>query len=310
MKRFVSVGECMVEVAPDGERWQIGIAGDTFNTAWYARALLPGDWSVAYLTSLGPDPFSGRALDLMQANGIATDLVQRHPSRSIGLYAIALTDGERSFSYWRDNSAARTLADNAAVLEAAFRDADIIHISGITLAILPPESRARLIAALAAARKRGVTTVFDPNFRPQLWPDPLAATEAIARAARAAAIVLPSFDDEATLFGDASTEATVRRYAAGGATTVVVKNGEQGLMLFDRGRAWPLTGLSYAPPLDTTGAGDSFNAGFLSALLGGADTETAARAGHAVAAQVVRYPGALIPMQDLCIPLFSANLGC
>jgi 2-dehydro-3-deoxygluconokinase len=305
MKRFVSVGECMVELAPDGDQWQIGIAGDTLNTAWYARALLPDDWSVSYLTCLGIDPFSQRALDLMQANGIRTDLVLRHPSRSIGLYAIALKDGERSFSYWRDNSAARTLADDAEVLDSAFGDADVIHTSGITLAILPPESRERLTAALAVAQSRGAITVLDPNYRPRLWPDPLIAAEAIAQAARVATIVLPSFDDEATLFGDPSPEFTARRYAAAGSSKVIVKNGQRGLTINDMNKVWPVDDLTHATPLDTTGAGDSFNAGFLSALLTGADTETAARAGHAVAVQVIRHPGALVPMQNLRGPSCS-----
>lgn len=299
MKRFVSVGECMVEVAPDGSGWQIGIAGDTFNTAWYMRALLPAAWSVAYLTSLGADPFSLRALDVMRNNSIATDLVQSHPSRSIGLYAIALQDGERSFSYWRDTSAARTLADDPDLLEAAFLTADVIHTSGITLAILPSEGRARLIAALTAARKRGAITVFDPNFRPRLWPNPFVAAEVITQAAESATIVLPSFDDEVALFGDAAPEATVKRYADGGAETVVVKNGDRGLMLFDRGKIWPVSGLARVIPQDTTGAGDSFNAGFLFALLDGADVETAARAGHTIASKVVCHPGALIPIKEV-----------
>ncbi len=299
MKRFVSVGECMVELAPYGDQWQIGIAGDTFNTAWYARALLPDDWSVAYLTSVGTDLFSHRAMDLMQENGIETDFVLRHPSRSIGLYAIALKDGERSFSYWRDSSAARTLADDASVLQSALADADVIHTSGITLAILPPKGRSHLIGALAAARKRGAITVLDPNFRPRLWPAPQDAADAIAQAACAATIVLPSFDDEATLFGDISPEVTARRYADAGASTVIIKNGERGLTLYDHDKIWTVDDLPHVSPLDTTGAGDSFNAGFLSALLTGADTETAVRAGHAVAVQVICHLGALIPMQIL-----------
>ncbi|MEO5613463.1 MAG: sugar kinase, partial [Cypionkella sp.] len=286
-----------------------GIAGDTFNTAWNARALLPADWTVAYLTSLGADPFSQRALDLMQANGITTDLVQHHPSRSIGLYAIALKAGERSFSYWRDTSAARTLADNAAVLDAAFRDADVIHISGITLAILPNDGRAHLINALAQARQRGAITVLDPNYRPRLWPDAAIAAQVIARAATAATIVLPSFDDEAALFGDAAPEATASRYAAAGAARVVVKNGDQGLTLFEQGKTWTLTGLAQVTPKDTTGAGDSFNAGFLSALLGGANMETAAQAGRTIASQVVCHPGALMPMKSLHAPSGGMKLG-
>ncbi len=294
---------------PRWRRWQVGIAGDTFNTAWYARALLPAAWSVAYLTSLGSDPFSLRALDLMCDNGIGTDLVQRHPSRSIGLYAIALQQGERSFSYWRDSSAARTLADDPAVLAAGFSNADVIHISGITLAILPPEGRTHLITALTTARKRGAITVLDPNFRPRLWPDAATAAQAITQAAAAATIVLPSYDDEVALFGDATPKATARRYADAGAATVVVKNGDRGVMLSDQGKIWPVTDLPRVVPQDTTGAGDSFNAGFLSALLTGADPETAARAGHAIASKVVRHPGALIPMQHLREPAVATQPG-
>lgn len=299
MKRFVSVGECMVELAPDGDCWRIAIAGDTFNTAWYVRALLPETWTVAYLTSLGMDPFSDRALQVMRENGIATELVQRHPSRSIGLYAITLKDGERSFAYWRETSAARTLADDQLVLEAALRDADVIHVSGITLAILPPEARARLIAALKQARSRGATTVLDPNYRPRLWSDDKTAAQSIADAAQSASIILPSFDDEAALFGDPSSEATARRYAAAGAEIVVVKNAGKGLTLFHDGQCQSLTDLPRVTPKDTTGAGDSFNAGFLAALLGGADMQSSARAGHDLACQVVVHSGALISMQDL-----------
>lgn len=299
MSLFVSVGECMVELAPEGAQWKIGIAGDTFNTAWYARALLPPAWTVAYLTSLGTDPYSAQALELMTANGIATDLVQRHPTRSIGLYAISLNEGERSFSYWRDTSAARTLADDAERLHGALEAADVIHVSGITLAILPPEGRRHLVAALAAARRRGAVTVLDPNYRARLWPDAATAAAAVTEAASAVSILLPSFDDEALVFGDVTPEATALRYAAQGAGTVVVKNGAGGLTLCAEGRVWRLGDLPQVAALDTTGAGDSFNAGFLAALLGGAGVEAAARAGHALAARVVTHPGALIPMEAL-----------
>ncbi|RYI11701.1 MAG: sugar kinase [Acetobacteraceae bacterium] len=299
MKRFVSVGECMVELAPSGDSWHVSIAGDTFNTAWYVRALLPDSWEVAYLTSLGADPFSERALQVMRENGIATDLVQRHPSRSIGLYAITLKDGERSFAYWRDTSAARTLADDQTLVDHALQRADVIHVSGITLAILPPEGRVRLISALSQARARGATTVLDPNYRPRLWPDSKTAARVIADAAQAASVVLPSFDDEAALFGDRSPTATAQRYAEAGSETVVVKNAGGGLTVFQDGQIWSMTDLPRVTPIDTTGAGDSFNAGFLAAMLKGASTESSAKAGHALACQVVLRPGALIEMGDL-----------
>ncbi|WP_313349125.1 sugar kinase [Paracoccus sp. (in: a-proteobacteria)] len=301
MKRFVSVGECMVELSStDQGCWRKGIAGDTFNTAWYARALLPLDWTVAYLTRLGTEAFSEQAIRLMHQNGIDTDLITRDPKRNIGLYAISLNDAERSFTYWRDNSAARGLADDSVALEHALRDADVIHVSGITLAILPIEARRRLTAAITAARARGALTVLDPNYRPRLWPDSTTARDEIMAAAAAFSLLLPSFDDEAALFGDSTPAETAARYARTGAHTVVVKNGAAGVTLFDAGRPIELAGLEQVKPVDTTGAGDSFNAGFLAAMLTGASLADAARAGHMLASQVVCHPGALIPMEQIC----------
>src|SRR5688572_29145322 len=57
--RFVSIGECMIEMAGGSERqYRMGFAGDTLNTAWYLRALLPSDWQVDYVTALGDDLYS------------------------------------------------------------------------------------------------------------------------------------------------------------------------------------------------------------------------------------------------------------
>ena len=112
-------------------------------------------------------------------------------------------------------------------------------------------------------------------------------------------LVLPSFDDEAAAFGDADPGATAARYAAAGAEVVVVKTGGGPVVTLDRGGRGKV-GCEAVAPVDTTGAGDSFNAGFLAALIGGAGLEAAVRAGHAVAAQVVRQPGALVLAISSC----------
>lgn len=300
MSLLVSIGECMLELsAAEDDLWHLGIAGDTFNTAWYARALLPKAWEVSYATRLGTDPFSDRAAAFIAANGISTRHITRHPTRSIGLYAISLHKGERSFTYWRDSSAARTLMEATDALQAAVDAARVIHVSGITLAILPPQDRARLVQMLAAARQRGAVTVLDPNHRPRLWPDAATARQALSAAAQACTIILPSFDDEAALFNDATPEATLARYAALGAETIVVKNGGDQIALRHQGQTRTLTGLPKVTPLDTTGAGDSFNGAFLAALMTGQSPEGAARRAHDLAAHVVRHRGALIPMGDL-----------
>ena len=105
--RIVSVGECMVELAPAGaDRYAMGFAGDTFNTAWYLRHALPNSWAVDYLTAVGQDQISDRMVAFMSGEGIGTATIQRLSGRSVGLYMIQLQAGERSFAYWRSQSAA------------------------------------------------------------------------------------------------------------------------------------------------------------------------------------------------------------
>jgi len=294
--RFVAVGECMVELAPAGAGlFAMGFAGDTFNTAWYARRALPLEWSVDYVTALGTDALSDRMTAFMADAGIGTGHVQRLPGRVPGLYLIELTESERSFSYWRGQSAARDLARDAGVLEAALAGAGVVYFSGITLAILPPGGRVQFLAALAVARRGGARVVFDPNLRPRLWPDEDTMCAAVMQAAGLADSVLPSHDDEAVHFGDANPEATARRYAAAGAGLVVVKNGPGNMLTWERGVvAW------HAPEavtrvVDTTAAGDSFNAGFLAAHLTGAETADAVRRGARLGARVIAARGALVP---------------
>lgn len=288
--RVLAMGEVMVELSAAGPGlWRQGIAGDTFNTAFYLAALRP-DWRIGYATRLGQDAMSDAALEAIAAGGIDTDAITRDPERSIGLYMIALKNGERSFSYWRGQSAARLMAEDPAWLKASFDAADVIYLSGITLAILSPAARERLLHALQGRR-----VAFDPNIRPRLWDSPQALCDTITRAAALADIVLPSFDDEAAAFGDADPAATAARYAAAGAAEVVVKNGSGPLALWSGGARHDLPAPQPVTPLDTTGAGDSFNAGYLAARLGGADPASAVRAGQALAAQVVCHPGALMP---------------
>jgi len=300
-KTFLSVGECMIEMAAlGGADFRLGFAGDTMNTAWYARACLPREsWTVGYFTRLGEDVYSKKMLAFFAENGIDTGLIRLHPNRRPGLYMIEITNGERSFTYWRDQSAAKTLADDRALLAAAFSDADVIYFSGITMAILPDEGRANLLEEIATARAAGKTTVFDPNLRPRLWSSADEMRAVTMRAACVSDILLPSFDDEAATFGDADLDACADRYLAAGAKTVLVKNGG-GPMLFAEPQARHRTdAIERIQPVDTTGAGDSFNGAFLSALLTGAKPDEAIAKGHTVSLQVIMHRGALMPMKEL-----------
>lgn len=300
MPTFLSIGECMIELASlGGDTMRKGFAGDTFNTAWYAQLYRPKGWTVDYFTALGDDRASDEMLDFMAGVGIGTSHVKRLPGKAPGLYMIHLDKGERSFSYWRSVSAARHLADDREALATAIAAADIVYFSGITLAILPPEGRKKLVELARSARQAGKTVAFDPNIRPRLWPERDEMLAAISQAAGAASIVLPGFDDEAAHFGDRSIDDTIARYRTLGAGDVVVKDGERGATLAigeDRLRV-PVHPAHAV--VDTTSAGDSFNGGYLIRLAAGDRPEAAASFASRLASAVIGHPGALIDRDAL-----------
>lgn len=303
-KLFLSIGEPMVELGRagdgDGDLWRMGFAGDVLNTLWYARASLPETgWRTALLTRLGTDPFSARMRNFLARHGLDTAYVGTDEKRSVGLYAIDLSPtGERRFSYWRSSSAARGLADDAAALAEAIDAADVVYFSGITLAILPPAGRQNLIDAARAARARGRIVVFDPNIRPALWEDRETMRRWLNEGAAVASIGLPSFDDDAELWGDASPEDCLRRWQAAGCGEVAVKNGGGDIAVGTPG-SFETIAVERIPPVDTTGAGDAFNAGYLVARLGEIPPTEAVLAGHRLACHVIGQRGALIPMEKL-----------
>lgn len=302
-KTFLSVGECMIEMASlGGADFRLGFAGDTMNTAWYARACLPPEsWNVAYFTRVGEDVYSSKMLAFFEENGIDTRLIDLHPSRRPGLYLIEIADGERSFTYWRDQSAAKTLADDRQILSAALDAADVLYFSGITVAILPEAGRANLLDEVSKARAAGKTVVFDPNLRPRLWSSVDEMRAVTMQAASAADILLPSFDDEAATFGDTDLDVCADRYLAAGAQLVLVKNGGGPMLLAEPHGRHFTSAIERVQPVDTTGAGDSFNGGFLSALLTDATPDEAIARGHAVSLQVIMHRGALLPMTELTL---------
>ena len=107
-------------------------------------------------------------------------------------------------------------------------------------------------------------------------------------------IALPTFDDEAVLWGDPSPEATVARLQAFGIGEIVVKNGPNSALVAASGGQEFVPVPEVVVPVDTTAAGDGFNAGYLAARLSGAEPAQAASAAHRLAGDVIRHPGALV----------------
>ncbi|MFN4207307.1 MAG: sugar kinase [Agrobacterium albertimagni] len=298
MGRIVSIGECMGELSETGSpgTLSMGFAGDTLNTAYYLRHSLGKDWQVDYVSAVGTDGLSDRMVDFLNNEGIGTEHVRRLADKTIGLYYITLKDGERSFTYWRSDSAAKRLASDPAALNRALEGADLAYWSGITLAILSNQDRLTLIEALGQFAGKGGTVVFDPNLRPRLWDNPETMRGWVHRATAVSDLCLPSFEDEATWFGDADPTATAKRYQAEGARRVIVKNGADDVTFAaSSGEVSRFSVPSIEHVVDTTAAGDSFNAGYLASELKGASVQDAVCAGARLAGRVIGARGALVP---------------
>jgi 2-dehydro-3-deoxygluconokinase len=298
--QIVSLGEAMIELArgPDG-RFGIASGGDTFNTAIYlARCGL----NVSYATALGDDPYSDGILALAAAEGVKTDLVLRVAGRLPGLYLIETNSaGERTFYYWRDNSPARELfelPDWGRIAEQLLA-ANLIYFSGITLSLYSNIGLGRFLAVLEMARQKGTKVAFDGNYRPRGWKGDISRARTVfTEALKRVDIALPTFDDEALLWGDSSPEATVERLRAFGIGEIAIKNGPNSALVASAGQMEFVPVPDVIKPLDTTAAGDSFNAGYLASRLAGEKPHDAVHAAHKLAARVIQHRGAIMPRSE------------
>jgi 2-dehydro-3-deoxygluconokinase len=309
MIRIASIGECMIELRHrSAAELDLAYGGDTLNTAVYLARLTRGrDVRVDYVTALGDDAYSEAMLEVWRSESLGTDLVARLPGRLPGLYTIR-TDarGERSFTYWRQAAAARDMLreGRAEQVAAALEGYDLLYLSGITLSILDPPQRAALAAIADRVRAGGGRVAFDGNYRPVGWPDPAAARAAYEEMLVRVDIALPTLDDEQALFGVSDAPACTDRLHRLGIAEIAIKLGEAGCFLSSAEFTGEIAAEPVEAVVDSTAAGDSFNAGYLAARLLGAEPPAAARLGNRLAARVIAHPGAIIPaaaMADLSV---------
>ena len=300
-QRIATLGEAMVEFFDTGNNcWRRGFAGDSLNVAWALRALLPDSWSVDYVTRVGRDGVSDDLLEFLSQADLGSSGIGRDPEKTLGLYTIKTdAQGERTFDYWRSQSAAKRLADDAEALERALSDMDWVYLSGISAAVIESGGRKNLLSVVESLRARGVKFVYDPNFRPKLWGDLAEMRDFSREIARLSELVMPTFDDEIAAFGDRSPDETADRLLSWGAKQIIVKNGTEPTLSADSQQRASFEVNRPVLPLDTTGAGDSFNGGFLSAYIQGASVEESIRKGQAISARVVQQRGALVPYAEL-----------
>jgi len=291
------IGECMLELSPaGGSQFSLKFGGDVMNTAVHlARAGI----DTGFFSAIGDGHYSDWLLDAWQTENIQCSGVQRLTGKEPSLYLIRNdSEGERHFHYWRSDSPFGdwlTDREYLARLPAMLAEYDHLHYSGVTLAMLPIDDRQQLIRLLEDYRDRGGSVSFDPNYRPRLWPSRTEAIDWLDRGYTTADIVLPSLEDEQLLRQPDSLEHLLQLLARAAPGESILKAGADGCWILQAEASRQIPCTPGIQAIDTTGAGDAFNAGYLLGRLSGADQEAAAKAGHAMAAATVQHQGAILP---------------
>jgi 2-dehydro-3-deoxygluconokinase len=292
----LTLGEAMVLFAAEAPGWlaqadrfRRHAAGAELNVAIGLARL---GWRVAYLSRVGGDSFGDFLLETMKAEGVDTRFVQARSGEATGfMLKSRATDGrDPQVEYHRRGSAASRM-DAGDLLRLGAIRARHLHLTGITPA-LSPGCRELAFAAIAWARRAGLTVSFDPNLRPRLWHSSADMRDTVNRLAAQCDLVLPGLEEGRQLTGLSEPAQIAQHYLALGASRVAVKLGPEGAWCADsQGDSQHLPAPHVAQVVDTVGAGDGFAAGVISALLEGHALPAAARRGNLIGARVVRFPG-------------------
>ncbi|MNB73904.1 2-dehydro-3-deoxygluconokinase [compost metagenome] len=305
-KKIAVIGECMIELSQKGAEVSRGFGGDTLNTSVYiARQVAPEALAVNYVTALGTDSFSQQMLEAWQSENVGTALIQRMENRLPGLYYIETdSTGERTFYYWRNEAAAKFWleSENSAAICEELATFDYLYLSGISLAILSPSSREKLLSLLHECRANGGKVIFDNNYRPRLWASREETQQVYQQMLNCTDIAFLTLDDEDALWGEKPVEEVIARTHQAGVNEVVIKRGADSCLVSVNGEAVvdvPAVKLAKEKVVDTTAAGDSFSAGYLAVRLTGGTPAEAAKRGHLTASTVIQYRGAIIPREAM-----------
>ena len=297
--KLATLGECLIEISEVDTKINKNIkkfsyGGDVLNTSVY---LSRNNIKTSFISALGNDSNSHWLLEEWQKENIDCSLVQKLDGYYPGLYMIELDDvGERSFMYWRNNSAAKNFFENTSLLKKTLRSIknfDYIYFSGITLAIMSEEVRDYFINYLKKFRLNGGKVIFDSNYRPILWKTQYQAKNNYIKVYKNCDIALPTYDDEKLLFNYKTKKECVQAIQKKGVKDIVLKLGKDGCFYLDEGKQ-VLVSTGKVKSIDTTGAGDSFNAGYISAIINGKDKNNACKYGNSIAKDVIRKKGAII----------------
>ncbi|MBD5769536.1 sugar kinase [Marinomonas colpomeniae] len=293
---FVTLGEAMglfVAKTPgnlaDVEEFSRFLAGAEVNVAIGMARL---GFESSYVSKVGKDCLGEYIRKAISKENILTNSISETAEYPTGfMMKTSQTDGsDPAVEYFRRNSAASTL--NAKDIDPSlFKAGTHLHLTGVAAAV-SSSMREAIFQALEYAKAQGCSITFDTNLRPTLWPDQETMIKTVNELAFASDIVLPGVEEGKILIGTEEPEAIADFYLKNGAKTVIVKLGSAGAYYkTSDGESGTVAGFPVAKVVDTVGAGDSFAAGVISALLDGKSVAEAAKRGNLFGSLAVQVRG-------------------
>ncbi|KGI61594.1 fructokinase [Enterobacter sp. UCD-UG_FMILLET] len=265
MKKIWVLGDAVVDLLPDGEGRLLQCPGGAPANVAVGIARLGGQ--SAFIGKVGDDPFGRFMAKTLADEKVDVKSMRLDPAHRTSTVVVDLDEhGERSFTFM-----VRPSAD--LFLESAdlptFSAGEWLHVCSIALSAEP--SRSATFEAMAAIREAGGYVSFDPNIRPDLWPDENELRRCLEQALQSADVVKLSVEELAFLTGNVEVNVGLDTLMARcPARLVLVTQGKEGVIAWHQGtvKHYPATPVEC---VDTTGAGDAFVAGLLYGLAAGQD---------------------------------------
>lgn len=310
--KLALIGECMAEITQasaaetslnNEKSIRLGYGGDVMNTAIYTKRIMQDAAQISFVSVMGKDRLSRDMMAAWHNEGIHLSSCPTIDNKTVGLYMVHnRADGERKFQYWRSDSAAKYLmqVQQSADIFERLEQYTAVYLSGISIAILPEPDRQLMLDSLKKLKATGVKIIFDSNYRPLLWGS-IEHTKICFKALYALSdLLLVTFEDEQSVWDDKDTQTMIARLSKGTPAEIVVKLGAEGCDYYSNKNE--SDAIEHIPTqlvervIDTTAAGDSFNAGFLAAWLNQKPASKCATLGNLIAGQVIQQKGAIVPL--------------
>jgi len=303
-------GETLVDFLPDSDAPLAAVdqfarhpGGAPANVAVRLAQLDEPPW---FWTRVGADPFGDFLVDTLADRGVPDRFVERDPDAKTTLAFVSgvaeesttVDDDPREadprFTFYRDGTA-DTRLQSGRVPDDVLESVEWVVLGGVLLASEP--SRSAVVDLAERARERDCTVVFDPNGRPELWPE--ADFETQVRRFLPLVDVVKTTPEDLTPAGFAADpdELASELHEIGVHTVFRTAGAAGSAASASRDAPWGPTAASHAgyevDAVDTTGAGDAFTAGVVAALTDGErDLEQVlARANAVAAASTTRHGG-------------------